>query len=80
MKARITVTYVYSRYLRKSNICAVLDNRVAGCAQVDINVGTVVHAELSAGNYDGTVLYIGDVGGTINLSANEQALLDALDR
>lgn len=72
-------TYIYPRDPAKPDIRAVFDNRVAGGAEIDINIGAVVHPELATGNDDDTVLHPGNMGRAINLAADQQALFDSLD-
>lgn len=72
-------TYVCFWYLSESDICTILDNRVAGAAEIDIHVGTIVHAELMARHDDDAVFDAGDVSWSVDLTANQKTLLDPLN-
>jgi hypothetical protein len=63
----------------KANIVGVLNDRVARTAQVHVDVMTAVHAELSTGHHNDTVLDVGNMDGAIYLPTDEQRLPDIFD-
>lgn len=75
----IEATYVNAGFPTESDIAAVLDDRVAGTAEVDVYIGAVVHPELSTVNHENAILHPRDMGRAVDLATNEETLLDALD-
>jgi len=53
----------------KANIRAVLNDRIARTAEIDIDILAVMHTELAACNYYDAVLNASNVGRTIGLVA-----------
>lgn len=53
----------------KANIRAVLNDRIARTAEIDIDILAVMHTELAACNYYDAVLNASNVGWTIGLVA-----------
>ena len=72
-------TYVNTGFPTESDIAAVLDDRVAGAAEVDVHIRAVVHPELPTVNHKNAVLYPSDMGWAVDLATHEQTLFDALD-
>lgn len=75
----IEVTYVNTGLPTESDIAAVLDDRVAGTAEVDVHIRAVMHPELPTVNHENAILHPRDMGWAVDLATDEQTLLDALD-
>lgn len=75
----LEATYVNTGLPTESDIAAVLDNRVAGTAEVDVHIRAVVHPELPTVNHENAILHSRDMGRAVDLATDEQTLLNALD-
>lgn len=64
---------------RKANSATVFDDRVAAAAQVNVDVDTVVHAELSARDNKDAVLYACYMSWPFHLPTYKKTFFDALD-
>lgn len=58
----------------------VLDDRSTRALQVNVTVPTVVHPELFACHYNHAILNSSHMGGPVHLAADQQALVDVLQR
>lgn len=70
------MTYISFWYPGESDIGAILDDWITRAAEVDIHVCAVVHAELSTRDDNNAMIHARDVCRSINLSTDQQALLD----
>lgn len=76
----ISLTYICLGDPAESDSAAILDDRVAGTAQIDVHVDAAMHPELSTGYDDGAVFHAGDVGWSVDLTTDEETFFDAIDR
>jgi len=64
---------------RESHVLAVLDDGPAGAEEVDVAGMTFVHAELATRDDDDAVLDTCHVCGTVDMTTNEERVLDVLE-
>lgn len=79
MERRTVPSYVGFGYPAEPDIRAILNDRVAGAAEIDIDVFAVVHTELPARDHDHAMLDRSDMGRAIHLPTYQEALLDIIN-
>ena len=64
-------THVSPRCPSEADIGTTLNDGITRRAQINIHILAIMHAELTARDYDDAILNTGDMGGTMNLAADQ---------
>lgn len=73
-------SYISLRYPGESDIRAIFNNGITRATEVDIDIFTVVHAELSARDDDDTVIHSSNMCWSVDMTTDQQTFLNVRHR
>lgn len=71
--------YIGFGYPAKTDVGTILDDGIAGAAEIDVHIPAVVHAELAARDHNDAVINTSDVRRAVDLTADQKTFADTLD-